>query len=105
MRNLIFGTLLSLFVAYPAMADYDFTLIGKIAAVQADGVVFELMDGKRINVTVTPMTEIEVEHRGVFEIDYHIPLSAIKVGEWAEIELFRGAYNNYYAKEINIVRH
>ena len=103
MRNLILS--LFAFFSLNAYADYDFTLIGKIAAVQADGVVFELMDGKRINVTVTPMTEIEVDHRGVFEIDYHIPLSAIKVGEWAEIELFRGDYKNYYAKEINIVRH
>ncbi len=87
----------------PALADYDFDVVGQITAVNPQGITLNSM-GKSMEIMVTPITEIEVERRGFFEYDYHISLGQVQVGDWAKVEVVPTGQNQFMAKEIEIVR-
>lgn len=97
------ATIAAVAFSTPALADYDFDVVGQIAAVNPQGITLNSM-GKSMEIMVTPITEIEVERRGFFEYDYHISLGQVQVGDWAKVEVVPTGQNQFMAKEIEIVR-
>lgn len=90
-------------LAAPAWADFDFDVIGQVKAVTSNTITIDKM-GQPMTINVTPITKIEVEKRGLMEYDYPIPLSEVKVGDWAKIEVIPQGQNQFTAKDIEIVR-
>ncbi len=87
----------------PSAWAFDFDVMGQITAVTENSITVDKM-GQPMPIGVTPLTKIEVKKRGLVEYDYNIPLSAIKVGDWAKIEVIPTGHNQFMAKEIEIVR-
>ena len=105
MKKIFLGLATAAAVAFstPALADYDFDVMGQITAVNPQGITLNAM-GKSMDIMVTPFTDIEVERRGFIEFDYHISLSQVRVGDWAKVEVVPTGQGQFMAKDIEIVR-
>ena len=103
MKKSIVAFLSAAALSAPALADFDFDVMGQITAVNPQGITLSTM-GKSMNIAVTPFTDIEVERRGFVEFDYHISLSGIRVGDWAKVEVIPTGQGQFMAKDIEIVR-
>ena len=102
-QKTVLGFLCGAFLASPAFADFDFDVMGQITEVTENSITIDKM-GQPMKIIVTPITKIEVEKRGLVEYDYKIPLSGVKVGDWAKIEVLPQGNNQFMAKDIEIVR-
>ena len=105
MKKLFCGLATAAAVAFstPALADYDFDVMGQVAAVTPQSMTVNAM-GKAMTIAVNPITKVEVEKRGFIEYDYHTSFSNVKVGDWVKVEVIPMGQGQFVAKEIEVYR-
>lgn len=101
--------LVTLGVVSPAAADDDYNrvrIIGQVTEVNpATGTLSLQSSGNVTTVAVTPFTDIELETQaGPFDYDRHIPLSEVKVGDWAKVKARPNGQGGLAADDIDIRR-
>lgn len=97
LKNLLAGFCLAI-ISTSALADNDIDIAGRVTAVRKNSIS---INGTAIS--VTPYTKIEAEYRRG-DYDRRIPLSNIRVGEWAKVEAIPQGRNRYIAKDIEVKR-
>lgn len=102
--------LVTLGVVSPAAADDDdynrVRIIGQVTQINpAAGTLSLQSNGAVTTIAVTPFTDIELETQtGPFDYDRHIPLSEVKVGDWAKVKARPNGQGGLAADDIDIRR-
>ena len=103
MKKFLLGLAVAATFSTPALADYDFDVMGQVAAVTPQSLTVNTM-GKAMTIAVNPITKVEVEKRGFIEFDYHTSFSNIRVGDWVKVEVIPMGQGQFMAKEIDVYR-
>ena len=103
MKKFLLGLATAAAFSSPALADYDFDVMGQVAAVTPQSLTVNTM-GKAMTIAVNPITKVEVEKRGFIEFDYHTSFSNIRVGDWVKVEVIPMGQGQFVAKEIDVYR-
>ncbi len=103
MKKFLLGLAVAATFSTPALADYDFDVMGQVAAVTPQSLTVNTM-GKAMTIAVNPITKVEVEKRGFIEFDYHTSFSNIRVGDWVKVEVIPMGQGQFVAKEIDVYR-
>ena len=103
MKKFLLGLAAAATFSSPAFADFDFDVMGQVAAVTPQSLTVNTM-GKAMTIAVNPITKVEVEKRGFIEFDYHTSFSNIRVGDWVKVEVIPMGQGQFMAKEIDVYR-